>query len=194
MANLTDPQSKAPLYYKRAADKVSAMVAGIQDDQWARQTPCTDWDVAKLVHHLTNSTRNVVSIMSGNGWHDFGDQQAEAPSETFSEGCKLAAAAFSEPRAMERPVQTRRGEQLAAEYALGQVQEMLVHGWDLAMSLDLSPVMDPELLEVCHARILGIREGLRAGGSPAWGAGEAPCSEDADSQTSYLAILGRTSG
>lgn len=194
MANLTDAQSKAPLYYRKATEKISLMVGTIQNDQWASQTPCTDWDVAKLVHHLINSTRNVVSIMSGNGWQDFGDQQTEDPEKALREGCSLAAAAFSEPAAMERTVQTRRGEQLAAEYALGQVQEMLVHGWDLATSLDVSPVMDSELLEVCHLRILGIRDGLRAGGSPAWGAGEIPCSNDADPQTRYLAILGRQSG
>ena len=69
---------------------------------------------------------------------------------------------------------------------------MLVHGWDLAVALGADTAMDSELVEMSYARAVRNRERLRTGGSTAWGESEADASEDADTQTRYLAILGRS--
>ena len=62
----------------------------------------------------------------------------------------------------------------------------------MAVALSADTAMDAELVEVSYARAVHNRERLRIGGSTAWGESEADTSEDADTQTRYLAILGRS--
>jgi hypothetical protein len=69
---------------------------------------------------------------------------------------------------------------------------MLVHGWDLATAIGQDTTMDQELLDVSYARTQRNRERMRAGGSTAWGQGEAEVSDSAGLQARYLGILGRT--
>ena len=69
---------------------------------------------------------------------------------------------------------------------------MLVHGWDLAKAIGAETTLDAELMDVSYARALRNRDRLRAGGSTAWGGAEADAPDESNTQTKYLAILGRT--
>lgn len=192
MTTQANAEANAPMYYLKATAHTRRLVAAVNPDQWEASTPCTDWNVKQLVNHMVSGVLNVASIMGGDGPQNLGDVLGDDPIKAFDAACKAAVAAFSEPGAMERMVQTRRGEQLAGDYALGQVQEALVHGWDLAVAIGADTTMDAELMNVSYARALRNRERLRTGGSTAWGQSEADASENADTQTKYLAILGRS--
>jgi len=192
MTTPANAPADAPRYYQKATANTRRLLDTITADQWQVPTPCSEWNVKQLLNHMVSSLRNVVSIMSDRGPQNFGDVLGNDPIAAFDDACTAANAAFGKPGAMEEVKQTRRGSQLAGQYALGQVQEMLVHGWDLAVALGKDTAMDPELLEISYARALSNREQLRAGGSAAWGESEAEASDDADTQTKYLAILGRT--
>ena len=145
----------------------------------------------QLVSHMVNSSRNIKSIMAGNG-----PQEAPAnvlgddPLATFDEVTTAAIAAFSAPGAMQKTVTTRRGEQEAGAYAVGQTQEMLVHGWDLAKAIGQDTTMDAELVTVQYDRALAKRERMRTTG--VFGDSEPPVPENADLQSKYLALLGRS--
>jgi uncharacterized protein (TIGR03086 family) len=192
MTTQADAEANAPMYYQKATANARRLVAGVNPDQWDGSTPCADWNVKQLVNHMVSGALNVASIMGGDGPQNLGDVLGNDPIKAFDAACKTAFAAFSEPGAMGKMVQTRRGEQLAGDYALGQVQEALAHGWDLAVAIDADTAMDAELMDVSYARALRSRERLRTGGSTAWGKSEANPPENADTQTKYLAILGRS--
>jgi len=192
MTTQSDAEADAPKYYLKATVNARRLLATVNADQWEASTPCTEWNVRQLVNHMVSSVRNAVSIMGGDGPQNFGDLLGDDPLGAFDTACTAATAAFSAPGAMDEKVQTRRGEQVAREYALGQVQEVLVHGWDLAVALGADTAMDSELVEMSYARAVRNRERLRTGGPTAWGESEADASEDADTQTRYLAILGRS--
>jgi uncharacterized protein (TIGR03086 family) len=181
MTTQASAEANAPMYYQKATANTRRLLAAVNPDQWEVSTPCTDWNVKQLVNHMVSGAKNVASIMGGDGPQNFGEVLGDD-----------AIAAFSAPGVMGSMVQTRRGEQLAGDYALGQVQEMLVHGWDLATAIGADTAMDPELLEASYARAVRSRDRLRTGGSTAWGESEAAATASADAQTQYLAILGRS--
>lgn len=192
MTTQASAEANAPMYYQKATANARRLVVAVAPEQWGGPTPCTDWDVKQLVNHMVSGALNVASIMGGDGPQNLGDVLGDDPIKAFDAACEAAVAAFSEPGAMGKMVQTRRGEQVAGDYALGQVQEALVHGWDLAVAIGADTTMDAELMDVSYARALRNRERLRTGGSTAWGESEADASENADTQTKYLAILGRS--
>lgn len=192
MTTQADAETNAPRYYLTATANARRLIESITADQWEAPTPCTDWNVTQLVNHMVSGVRNVASIMAGDGPQNLGDVLGDDAIGAFDAACKAATKAFSAPGAMAKMVQTRRGEQLAGDYALGQVQEMLVHGWDLATAIGGDTTMNPELMEVSYARALRNRDRLRAGGSTAWGDDEASATDDDDTQTKYLAVLGRS--
>ena len=135
--------------------------------------------MTQLTNHLVNSARNNAGTMAGDGPQNYGDVLGDD-----------ALAAFD--AAVSPAVVARRGEQAAGNYALGQVQEMLVHGWDLAIATGQDATMDAELLEVSNSPALRDRDRLRTGESTALGEGEASVGETADLLARYLGILGRT--
>ena len=191
MTTQTSPEADAPRLYEKAVTKTRAYVAAVRPDQWDSATPCTDWTVRQLVSHMVSSARNVKSVMDGNGPQNWGaNVLGDDPLAAFDDAKATAVAALQAPSAMDRIVTTRQGERPAVDYAIGQLQEMLVHGWDLAKATGQDTAMDAELVEVGYARALRNRDRLRSG--TAWGEREAAVPDDADFQTKYLGILGRT--
>lgn len=115
---------------------------------------------------MVSTTRNVKSILEGNGPQNWGDNVlGDDPLAAFDQARTDALAAVRAPGAMAHTVTTRQGERPAVDYAIGQLQEMLVHGWDLAKATGQDTAMDPELVEVGYARALapyGIGTGCAA--------------------------------
>ena len=192
MTTQTEAEAMAPRLYEKVTAVTRNLVAAVQASQWHDATPCPDWDVTQLTNHLVSSARNLVGIMAGDGPQNYGDVLGDDALAAFDAAVGPAVVALNEDGAMARTVVTRRGEQAAGDYALGQVQEMLVHSWDLATATGQDATMDAELLEVSYARALRNRDRLRTAGSTAWGEGEASVGEAADLQARYLGILGRT--
>ena len=190
MTTPTGPEADAPRLYEQAVTNAREYIAAVRPDQWDDATPCTEWNVRQLVSHMVSGIRNVKSVMEGNGPQNWGDNVlGDDPLAAFDEARAGALAAVNAPGAMARTVTTRQGERPAADYAIGQLQEMLVHGWDLATATGQDTAMDPELVEVGYARALRNRERLRNG--TAWGDSEVEVADGVDLQTKYLGILGR---
>jgi len=124
MTMQTEAEAMAPRLYEKVTTDTRNLVLAVQAGQWHDPTPCTDWDVTQLTNHLVSSARNIAGTMAGDGPQNYGDVPGD---DTL-----LVAG---------------RGEQAAGNYALGQVQEMLVDGWDLAIATGQDATMDAELLE-----------------------------------------------
>ena len=190
MTSETGAHNDAPRLYEKAVTNARRLLAAVQAGQWEDPTPCSEWNVRRLVTHMVSGTRNVKSVMDGQGPQNWGDNVlGDDPLAAFDDARVAAVAALQVTGAMDRMVTTRQGERPAGDYALGQAQEMLVHGWDLAKATGQDTAMDPELLEVEYARALRNRERMR--GSTAWGESEVDVPDGADAQTAYLGILGR---
>src|SRR5437870_116169 len=83
-------------------------------DDWAKPTPCTEWDVRQLVNHVVGSDLRYADLLSGGRADDFARRRQEEtgsapvvgsdPLEDWA--CSGAAldAAFRKPGAMEQVV------------------------------------------------------------------------------------------
>lgn len=181
----------APRLYKKATDAMRSYLAAVQASQWEDPTPCTDWNVQQLVNHFVGGAKNVKNVMDGTGPQDLGEHiLSDDALAAFDAAVKSALVELEAPGALDKIVTTRRGEQPAGDYALGQVQEMAVHGWDLAKATGQDTAIDEELVEVGLARVMANRARLRTAG--VFGEAEAPFADDAGAQTRYLGILGRS--
>ena len=145
------------------AASVARVVAGVRDDQLTDPTPCAGTSVAAMLDHLVGLTVAFrlgaeKSPMAGGpsadadhlpaDWRDRLPQQLDA-----------LVAAWQQPSAWEG-VTTVAGAQLpGAAMGVVALNEVLVHGWDLAVATGQEYDVDPQAAQRC----LELADGLAAG-------------------------------
>lgn len=181
--------------YQKANDRFEEKVRGIRDDQWTDWTPCTEWNVRALVHHLVSENAWIPPLLEGRTIGEVGDALdgdllGEDAKAAWQLRADAARAAVGEDGALDRIVHISRGDVPGGEYVFEVLADLTIHGWDLARALGVDETIDPDLLEPVYAYYEPLMALLKAGG----GYGpqvEAP--PDADRQTKLLAMLGRKS-
>jgi uncharacterized protein (TIGR03086 family) len=136
-----------------AAAETARIVAGIRDDQLTSPTPCPGMSVATMLHHmvgLTYAFRMAAEKTPVEG----------APSSSADElpddwrtriPAQLAAlvAAWREPSAAEGMAEAGGVEMPAPLMSLVALDEVLVHGWDLAVATGQEYRPDPASTQAC---------------------------------------------
>ena len=121
-----------------AADEVARVVAGIRDDQLGNQTPCDGTSVAGLLDHLVGLT--VAFRCSAEKTPLPGQASASADALVADWRTRLPAqlAAMAEawraPSAWEGTASAGGVELPAPAMAAVALDELVVHGWDLAVA------------------------------------------------------------
>ncbi len=179
--------------FQRACERVGETVARIGDDQWGGSTPCTEWDVGALVHHLVSEIAWIPPLLAGKTIADVGDSLdgdllGGDPKGAWQRSAEAAQAAMGEDGALDRTVHISRGDVPGGEYAFEVLADLTIHGWDLARAIGAPEAIDPELLDAVYPYYEPLVDLLKPTG--AFGpVVEAP--PDADRQTTLLAMLGR---
>lgn len=131
----------------RATAAVTAILQDVRDGQWERPTACSEWSVREVVNHLVHGA------LKAGAWLTNGSEPAEQD-HLGSDICgDFAAAAqnlrvlFAEPGALERTFETPLGSIPGAMLLASRVNELLVHGWDIADASGQSTDLAPELAE-----------------------------------------------
>lgn len=152
MPNRTDVPDFEPA--ARAAQKV---VAGVRDDQLGNPTPCTKWTVADLLNHLVGLT--IAFRMAAAK-----QPQPAPPDPTVSalqpDWRRLLPAQLDDLVAAWRTPDAWTGETeaggvvLPAEVmGLVALNEVVVHGWDLAASTGQPYEVDHATAEAVHSLV-----------------------------------------
>ena len=134
---------------ERALDQTGALIEGTDASQAGLATPCVGWDVRTVVQHLTGQDlRNFLVVVRG------GNPDVRAPADEIGEDW---AAAFRDRAAplraewrtadLAREVSVPGGSAPLRYRANGQIAELTVHGWDLAMATGQQAGLDPALAE-----------------------------------------------
>ena len=144
-----------PEVHARALDATARLVAGVRGDQWGIESVCDGWTVRELVNHIVTGNWWVPELMGGQ--HDRGGRR---PARWRRAGrrsqCRVRGIGHGgggrvprAPDAMDAPSLVSYGPVPGSIYAGHRFMDVLVHGWDVAMSTGQDTTLDPELVDAC---------------------------------------------
>jgi len=125
-------------FFAAAADEVVTVVKGVDPDDLARPTPCTDFDLRQLVNHFIGTTGALGRV---------GRREALDPDDPYgsrrdpSQGdwqhelttnLEAVARVWAQPEAWEGTVEMGGPAMPAPMIGEMAMAEVLLHGWDLA--------------------------------------------------------------
>lgn len=174
---------------QRAARSV---LGAVSDDELTNSTPCTEWDVAKVIDHLVGSQRwflQAISTPEADGGTSPEPSQGDYQ-RAYDEAATSVMVALSADGFASREVELPFGRFSGAQFMDFVSLETLAHTWDLARATgqdtDLAPGAAEHLLDVARA-VMGT-EGRSENGN--FGAVQ-PCPTDAPAADRLAAFLGR---
>ncbi|MBG0857377.1 TIGR03086 family protein [Streptomyces spinoverrucosus] len=119
-----------PPAIRECAYAVVALTSGVRAEQLADRTPCEKFTVAELLDHLGGTLLSSARAARKEPQEDVGPS-AMSPA-AVAEAAELAASAWAEPAAYEGSTHFGPGEMPAALAASVTLEELALHGWDLA--------------------------------------------------------------
>ncbi|HEX2074215.1 MAG TPA: TIGR03086 family metal-binding protein [Geodermatophilus sp.] len=174
------------------AAEVKRVVAGVRDDQLAGPTPCEGTSVAALLDHLVGLT--LAFRMAAEKTPPPGGPSASADDLAPDWRTRLPrqldelVAAWRDPAAWEGFTEAGGVRMPAPAMAVVALDEVLVHGWDLAAATGQEYTADPASVEAC----LGFVAQAAAGPpQPGLFGPPVPVPDDAPAMDRLLGLTGR---
>jgi uncharacterized protein (TIGR03086 family) len=134
---------------------VQRLVDAVEPEQWTAPTPCTDWNVRQLLNHVANG--NVVFAGVADRTRPSGpvspeeravDRLGDDPAAGFRATGARMHEAFLTPGFLDDTVETPMlGEQPGTTVVHMRINELLIHGWDLARAIGHPPDLPEDLAE-----------------------------------------------
>jgi uncharacterized protein (TIGR03086 family) len=121
----------------RSLTAVGVLIDGIRPDQWTAPTPCSEWDVQRLVAHLLGMNLVFAAMLADLPRPERGDDLA--PDELrlgYRNSSTQLRAAFAGDGVMEREYTSPLGAATGRERLQIRLYDLLAHGWDLARATD----------------------------------------------------------
>jgi uncharacterized protein (TIGR03086 family) len=167
--------------YERAAANAVVMAGRVAGDQTKLATPCSRWDVAALLKHMSGGAAYLMDAMGaptdGVRWPD--------PAAVTA-----CVDALRYPGALQQRCMSPAGfEWSVADAAAGTAMDQLIHTWDLAVAIGADRRLDAEVVEAVVEMFLpqmpeiGRQAGLVGP--------EVPVPVDASSRDRLLSAMGR---
>jgi uncharacterized protein (TIGR03086 family) len=140
----------------RCGERFAALVDGIGADQWHDPTPCDDWDVRELVHHLMNEQRWVPPMFDGKTIADVGDaldgdllgEDQNAWARSFASAMDEAHRVITQPGMLDRTVHLSFADVDGREYVTELLADLAIHAWDLARATGQDDTLDAEAVAI----------------------------------------------
>ncbi|CCH89622.1 conserved protein of unknown function [Modestobacter italicus] len=186
----------APLDLTPSVTEVSRVVTTVSDDQLTAPTPCADTSVAALLDHLHGlavglrlaAEKQPTGAPNASAGTLPADWRTRIPRELDE-----LAVAWRDPAAWEGTAEPG-GVPLPAAWA-GRValNEVLVHGWDLAVATGRSYAPDPAAVRACIDYAREFAAAVPEGRDSIYGP-EVPVPADAPELDQLLGLTGRDPG
>jgi uncharacterized protein (TIGR03086 family) len=178
---------------RRALAATAEVVAAVAAADLERPTPCKAWPLAGLLRHLVCQNRGYGASSLGapailSIW-DNADLRPD-PHRAYQDSAAVVTAAFAEPNLRDGMFEVREFGYYPAPVAIGMhFVDVLVHGWDVAVSIGVPYRPDDELA----TRALAIAAGWPGTGWRRQVFGRrVPVPADASDLTRLLGLLGRS--
>ena len=179
-----------------AAAQMSRLLERVTDDQLTQPTPCPAYTLGDLIDHVSGLSQAFTAAAT----KDIGSATSQDPSGDASrlgddwrtripKQLAALADAWRDPNSWEGITQAGGIDLPAAIAGKIALNELVIHGWDVAKATGQDTTLDPELVEACWTVIEPQKEMLL--GSGAFGT-DHDTEPGADRQSALLELLGRT--
>src|SRR6476619_4471728 len=140
-----------------AAQRLARLVEGISDDQLDRPTPCPDYTVGDLLDHINSLSLAFVS--AANKTNEVGKRPPMGDAARLGDDWRTRippqlatmADAWRDPEAWNGMTVIGGGDTPAEVTGLIGLDELIVHGWDIARATGQEFQSDDESLEACRS-------------------------------------------
>jgi uncharacterized protein (TIGR03086 family) len=140
-----------------AAKRMAALVGGVSDNQLGGVTPCPAYTLGDLLDHVgglsvafTAAARKVEPPGGSQGPSGDASRLEEGWRDRIARDLDALAAAWAEPEAWIGTAVAGGVEMPAGVAALVALDELVVHGWDVARASGQPYDVDPVSLEAVH--------------------------------------------
>lgn len=134
---------------ERAVGQMDAIIGQVRPEQGSLPTPCGEWDVRALITHLVGHAMPNFVVAAGGGIPDWQAPAAAVPDEWGQAFHADAERLLAVWRAADLDQLVARGGAQAPlrGHADQQINELAVHGWDLARATSHDVPLDPAVAE-----------------------------------------------
>ncbi|HET7012844.1 MAG TPA: TIGR03086 family metal-binding protein [Streptosporangiaceae bacterium] len=146
-----------------AVGRLASLISGVSDDQLAGPTPCPAYTLGDLIDHVGG----LALAFNAAGRKEFGTYTEGAPS---GDAARLGAdwririphdlgtlaQTWQEPGAWEGMTRIAQMDAPGEMVGVTLADELLVHGWDVAMASGQAFEYEPEVLEAAHSFLAQI--------------------------------------
>jgi uncharacterized protein (TIGR03086 family) len=148
---------RVPLDFDPPVRQLRALLLGITDDDLSSPTPCDEWTVGDLLDHIMDLTRAFAQAAQkltdapGTSTPHPRPSAAHLPPHWRSRlpvMLEELATAWKDPAAWTGSSQAGGAMMPAAATGTAAVNELTIHGWDLARATGQDYAADPRILEV----------------------------------------------
>ncbi len=125
------------------------LVARISQDDWARSTPCAEWNVRALVNHMVGSAHMVSFGMTGRaiGPEFYGNHLGADPIASYAEAIKEIREIYrADPEVLTRTLTLPWADMTGAALSTMFAADHLIHAWDVARTLGRPADFDHDLV------------------------------------------------
>jgi len=164
----------------------------ISNDQLSVSTPCSEWNLEALINHMVGELLWLSQLLGGKSIKDVGrsldgDLLGEDFQKSWLDGCQNATKTVSSAN-LDAKVVLSYGEVTMRHYLNEVSCDLLIHGWDVAQSINCSLIIPVELAQFAYNFYKPQEKKLKASGQ--FGA-KIEVDENSSLQTKLLAVVGR---
>ncbi len=169
-----------------ALESTGRVVARTGPEHLSLPTPCSEWDVRRLIEHLVEGNDMFArAAMPGATRHAVDD-----PFEAYRSSSAAVRRAWRQPGVLEREVILPFGAVPGWVAVRMHFVDHLVHGWDLARATGQDTTLDEGLATAAYEEMTSALDAAPRGPGMAFGA-EVPWPDDAPVHERLVAFLGR---
>jgi uncharacterized protein (TIGR03086 family) len=132
-------------------DQTAKLVAGLTPAELDAPSPCAGWDVRATLNHLLGATWMFTLVNQGRAAdEDAGDVIGDDASLAVKVASKENLASWRQPGAFEGGRSYPFGTFPASGAAMLNLEEVVVHNWDVARGAGLELVVDPAVGQMIY--------------------------------------------
>lgn len=132
-----------------ANDEFARRLRLIGPDDWRRPTPCSEWDVRALVHHVVGANVRYQLLLHGAPTEQVEamrtvDHLGDDALASFVATADRVVACFHEDGALERIAHHATGDRTGRELLSMRILDATIHAWDLARAIGADETLDDD--------------------------------------------------